>query len=98
MSPIRNATNVNCWAANGTLICGSATSPLEDIIFNNLKLEFIDNPLNDVASGNVDLRGALVPKPAYLPCIRAFLTKPVHGLAINGFQFDWTRPRAARPL
>ncbi|MGI4886924.1 MAG: glycoside hydrolase family 28 protein [Janthinobacterium lividum] len=94
---VRNVTftNVSCRAENGILLYGSAESALEDITFNNLKLEFVDSSLNDVAGGNVDLRGALVPKTSlFARDIPAFLAEHVNGLAINDFKLDWNNPRA----
>ncbi|WP_161599487.1 glycoside hydrolase family 28 protein [Hymenobacter nivis] len=94
---IRNVTftNVSCRAENGILLYGSAESPLQDITFNNLKLEFVDSPLNDVAGGNVDLRGALgAPTSLFARDIPAFLAEHVHGLILTDFKLDWTKPRA----
>jgi polygalacturonase len=94
---IRNVTftNVSCRSENGILLYGSTESPLEDVTFNNLKLEFVDSPLNDVAGGNVDLRGALGPQTSlFARDIPAFLAEHTNGLTINEFKLDWTRPRA----
>ncbi len=88
-------TNVSCKAENGILLYGTDESALEDITFNNLKLEFTDSPLNDVAGGNVDLRGNLDPKfGLFARDIPAFLAEHVNGLTINDFKLEWTKPRA----
>ncbi len=88
-------TNVSCKAENGILLYGTAESPLEDITFNNLKMEFTDSPLNSVAGGNVDLRGNSDPKfGLFARDIPAFLAEHVNGLAIDDFKLEWTNPRA----
>ncbi len=40
---------------------GSKESIIEDIRFSNLTFELTDSKLNDVAGGNIDLRGAMRP-------------------------------------
>ncbi len=97
LGKIKNVTftNVSCKAENGILLYGTAESALEDITFNNLKLEFVDSPLNDVAGGNVDLRGNLDPKfGLFARDIPGLLAEHVKGLTINGFKLEWTNPRA----
>ena len=89
-------TNVSCRAENGILLYGTEESALEDITFNGLKLEFADSPLNDVAGGNVDLRGNSDPRfGLFARDIPAFLAEHVNGLIINDFKLDWTNPRAS---
>ena len=89
-------TNVSCKAENGILLYGTDESVLEDITFNGLKMEFADSPLNDVAGGNVDLRGNSDPKfGLFARDITAFLAEHVNGLTINDFKVEWTDPRAS---
>ncbi|HEX8504726.1 MAG TPA: glycosyl hydrolase family 28 protein [Hymenobacter sp.] len=97
LGKIKNVTfnNVTCKAENGILLYGTAESALEDITFNGLRLEFADSPLNDVAGGNVDLRGNSDPKfGLFARDIPAFLAEHVNGLTINDFKLEWTNPRA----
>lgn len=94
---IKNVTfnNVSCQAENGILLYGTEESPLEDITFNNLKLDFTDSPLNEVAGGNVDLRGNSDPKfGLFARDIPAFLAQYVKGLTINDLKLEWINPRA----
>ena len=37
----------------------TAESVIEDVVFNDVNFELTDSKLNDVAGGNVDLRGVL---------------------------------------
>ena len=88
-------TNVRCKAENGILLYGTDESALVDSTFNNLKLEFVDSPLNDVAGGNADLRGALETKTnLFARNIPTFLAEHVDELIINDFKLSWTRPPA----
>lgn len=51
--------NINCKSENGILVYGTAESIIEDVTFDNISLEITNSALNDVAGGNIDLRGCI---------------------------------------
>jgi polygalacturonase len=87
-------SNIVCKGENGILLYGTAESVLQDISFNHIRFEFTDSKLNDVAGGNIDLRGCLNVKDGLFKSdIPGFLAQYVDGLSINDFQLQWTNPR-----
>lgn len=93
---IKNVTfsNVNCKAENGILIYGSEESRIQDIKFKNVTFEFIDSKLNDVAGGNIDLRGCLDEKQQlFARDIPGIYGQYVDGLSIEDFKLTWTGTR-----
>jgi polygalacturonase len=87
-------TNIICKGENGMLLYGTEESVLEDITFDHIRFEFTDSKLNDVAGGNIDLRGTLLTKTGLFKSeIPGFLADHVNGLFINDFQLTWTNPR-----
>lgn len=91
LGQIRNITfrDVTCKAENGILLFGSEESIIEDVRFENLRLELVDSKLNDVAGGNIDLRGAMGEKQLFSSDISAFYTQYVNNLSINGAEIKW---------
>jgi hypothetical protein len=86
--------NIICKGENGILLFGSEESMLEDISFNNIQFELTDSKLNDVAGGNIDLRGCMGEKTQlFARDIPAFLAQYVNGLHINHFTISWTNTR-----
>jgi len=87
-------TNIVCKGENGMLLYGTDESILQDISFNHIRFEFTDSPLNDVAGGNIDLRGTLRVKDGLFKSdIPGLLAQYVDGLTINDFQLQWNSPR-----
>lgn len=89
---IRNVRfdNITCRGENGILLYGTAESPLEDIAFHNLTFDFVDSKLNDVAGGNVDLRGNSDPRLGlFARSIPGLLAEHVNGLTIDEFKLNW---------
>jgi len=87
-------TNIICKGENGMLLYGTAESILQDIAFDHIRFEFTDSKLNDVAGGNIDLRGCLSLKEGLFKSdIPGLLAQYVDGLRINDFQLQWTNPR-----
>jgi len=87
-------TNIICKGENGMLLYGSGESLLQDISFNHIRFEFTDSKLNDLAGGNIDLRGTLRVKDGLFKSdIPGLLAENVDGLSINDFQLQWTNPR-----
>ena len=50
-------SNIICKSENGILLYGTPESIIEDVIFKDVRFELVDSKLNDVAGGNIDLRG-----------------------------------------
>ncbi len=51
--------NIICKGENQILLYGTPESIIEDVSFQNIRFELADSKLNDVAGGNIDLRGVL---------------------------------------
>jgi hypothetical protein len=85
LGQIRNVSfrDITCKGENGILIYGSEESIIEDVRFENLQFEFTDSKLNNVAGGNIDLRGAMGEKQLFSSDISAFYAQYVHNLTLN---------------
>lgn len=81
--------NIICRGDNGMLVYGSDESIIEDVSFNHIRFGITDSKLNEVAGGNVDLRGASIEKPLFSRDIPGLLAQYVKGLIINDFQLYW---------
>jgi polygalacturonase len=86
--------NITCKGENGILLYGTEESVIENVTFNNLTFELADSKLNDVAGGNVDLRGCSGEKSQlFQRDIPGFLAENVNGLIIENFRLEWTGTR-----
>ena len=85
--------NIICKGENGMLLYGSDESMLEDISFDHIRFELTDSKLNDVAGGNIDLRGSSLQKSLFERDIPGFYAQYFKGLRINDFQLQWTNTR-----
>ncbi len=86
-------SNIICKGENGMLIYGSDESIIEDVSFDHIRFELTDSKLNDVAGGNVDLRGSSLQMSLFERDIPGLLAQYVKDLRINDFQLDWTNTR-----
>ncbi|WP_375418264.1 glycoside hydrolase family 28 protein [uncultured Hymenobacter sp.] len=87
--------NITCRGENGILLYGTPESVIEDVTFSGLTFEVLPSKLNDVAGGNVDLRGVIGAKnQIFARDIPAFLAEHVKNLTINDFKLDWGSARA----
>jgi polygalacturonase len=87
-------TNITCKSENGILLYGTDESILENISFKNITFELTDSKLNDVAGGNIDLRGCLDPEQQlFQHDIPAFYAQKIKGLTIEDFKLKWTGTR-----
>ena len=96
LGKIRNIKfdHINCKSENGFLLYGTEESNLENIEFHNVTFEFADSKLNDVAGGNIDLRGCLGDdKQLFQRDLPAFLAQYITGLTIENFRLVWTNTR-----
>lgn len=85
--------NIICKGENGMLVYGSDESVLEDISFNHVRFELTDSKLNEVAGGNIDLRGSSLEKSLFEHDIPGLYAQYVNGLRINDFQLKWMKTR-----
>lgn len=87
-------SNIICKSENGILIYGTEESIIENVTFDQVSFELIDSKLNEVAGGNVDLRGCLVEKnQLFQRDLPALLAQHINGLVIENFQLQWTGTR-----
>lgn len=85
--------NIICKGENGMLVYGSDESIIEDVSFNHIRFELTDSKLNDVAGGNVDLRGASIQQQLFKRDIPALLIQYAKNVRINDFELTWTKAR-----
>ncbi|WP_429265074.1 glycoside hydrolase family 28 protein [Mucilaginibacter sp. 3215] len=82
--------NINCKGENGMLVYGSNESVIQDVRFDNVSFELINSKLNDVAGGNIDVRGALYEKDQLFASeIPGLMANYVNGLTIAHFKIKW---------
>jgi len=86
--------HINCTGENGILVYGTDESVIEDVVFNDVNFELTDSKLNDVAGGNVDLRGVLGYKnQIFKRDIPGLLIENAKNISIDNFKLSWTNPR-----
>jgi len=93
MGKIKNVhfNNIICKGENGMLVYGCEESVIEDLGFDNVSFEITDSKLNEVAGGNVDLRGALYPADQlFQRDIPGLLIRYASNVSINRFKLVWT--------
>ncbi|MEP7143510.1 MAG: glycosyl hydrolase family 28 protein [Ferruginibacter sp.] len=86
--------DIICKGENGILVYGSAESIIEDVHFNNITFELTDSKLNNVAGGNIDLRGAMRDtEQLFARDIPGLLLQYVKDVSINDFKLVWSNTR-----
>ena len=86
--------NIICKGENGMLVWGTKESVIKNLSFKNIVFELTDSKLNEVAGGNIDLRGVSGEKnQIFARDIPGFLAQNVDGLTIEDFKLSWTNPR-----
>ena len=96
LGKIRNVkfNNIICKGENGMLIYGTDESMIEDVSFNGISFEFTDSKLNDVAGGNIDLRGVMrEQEQLFQRDIPGVLIQYARNVTINDFKLKWTDTR-----
>jgi polygalacturonase len=87
-------SNIICEGENGLLVYGSKESVIEDIVFDHVRFTLKDSKLNEVAGGNIDLRGCLYPQEQlFKRDIPGFLAAYVEGLRITDYSQTWEATR-----
>ena len=82
--------NIICKGESGMIIYGSDESIIEDILFSHVRFELADSKLNEVAGGNIDLRGSSLQKSLFERDIPGLYAQYIKRLRINDFQLEWT--------
>ncbi len=86
--------NIICKGDAGMLLYATNESAIKNVSFKNITFELVDTKLNDVAGGNIDLRGGIGTKETlFARDIPGFLAENVDGLTIDDFKLTWTNPR-----
>ncbi|MGZ3754919.1 MAG: glycoside hydrolase family 28 protein [Mucilaginibacter sp.] len=86
--------NIICKSDAGIVVYGTSESIIKNVSFKNISFELVDTKLNDIAGGNIDLRGARGTKnQLFARDIPAFLVENIDGLTIDDFKLTWTNPR-----
>jgi polygalacturonase len=86
--------NIICKGDAGMLIYATAESTIKNISFKNIAFELVDSKINEIAGGNIDMRGAMGNKNVlFARDIPAFLAERIEGLTIDDFKVTWTNQR-----
>jgi hypothetical protein len=86
--------NIICKGEAGMLVYGTDESIIHNVSFKNITFELVDSKLNDIAGGNIDLRGVIGDKnQIFARDIPGLLADHVDGLTIEDFKLTWTNPR-----
>ena len=92
LGQIRNVTirNINCKSENGILIYGTDENIIENVRLENIDLVLTNSDLNEVAGGNIDLRGCLdFNKSLISHDIPGLYAQYVNGLSVIDFSLEW---------
>jgi polygalacturonase len=91
LGKIKNVTfrDITCTGESGILLYGSEESIIEDLRFDNIRFTFRNSKLNDVAGGNIDLRGAMGDRQLFASDISAFYAQHVKNLTLNEVDIRW---------
>jgi len=86
--------NIICKGDAGMLIYSTKESLVKNVSFKNITFEFVGSKINDVAGGNIDLRGGMgVKNTLFARDIPGLLAENVEDLTIDDFKLVWTNPR-----
>jgi polygalacturonase len=91
LGKIKNLTfrDIFCNGDNGILMYGSDESQIENIQFHNLHFTFRKGNSNEVAGGNIDLRGALGNNQLFAFDISAIYAQHITNLTLNQIKINW---------
>jgi polygalacturonase len=77
---------------SGIIVHGWENSPIEDLVFDNVKLRIANSPINDSYGGNFDLRPTYVlEKAVFKHDIPGFYCCYADGIRIKDFQLEWEK-------
>lgn len=91
LGQIKNVTfrDINCMGESGILVYGSDESKIEDVKFEHIFFKLNNSKRNNVAGGNIDLRGALGDMQLFSSDISAFYAQYVKNLTLNNITINW---------
>lgn len=82
--------DITCKGENGILIYGSEENIIEDVKLENIDLVITNSDLNEVAGGNIDLRGCLdFNKSLISHDIPGLYAQYIKGLSVIDFSLEW---------
>jgi len=81
--------DIICIGESGILIFGSDESVVEDVQFENVRFNLVKSRLNNIAGGNIDLRGCLGDRQLFEADISAFYAQYVENLSLNNVRIQW---------
>ena len=86
-------SHITCKGDNGILVYGSKESSIDGLSFDHIDFELTDSKLNNVAGGNVDLRGALGDSTQlFKRDIPGMLIHFADKVSITDFKLTWSGP------
>lgn len=87
-------SNIICKSENQILLYGTPESIIEDVVFKDIRFELTDSKLNDVAGGNIDLRGVLGQKNGLFQSdIAGIMMSYVKDIRLEDVSLQWTNTR-----
>ena len=87
-------SNIICKGENQILLYGTPESIIEDVTFRDIRFELTDSKLNDVAGGNIDLRGVSgVKNGLFASDIPAISASYIKDLKLYNVALRWTNTR-----
>ena len=91
LGQIKNVTfrDIACTGESGILLYGSEESTIEDLRFENILFTLRNSKLNDIAGGNIDLRGAMGDRQLFASDISAFYAQHIKNLTLKEVDIRW---------
>jgi polygalacturonase len=87
-------SNIICKGENGMLVYGSKESVIDGLSFDHIVFDLDDSPLNNVAGGNVDLRGCIGDSIGlFARDIPGLLIHYAKNVSINNFKLNWVNTK-----
>ncbi|WP_308635476.1 glycoside hydrolase family 28 protein [Paenibacillus silvisoli] len=93
LGSVRNVTftNITVKSEHGIVLYGSEERPIENVTFQHVRMLVKSGPLQESFGGNLDFRPALDDHlKVFSHDIPALYAKHVKGLAIHGFDLEWS--------
>lgn len=88
-------SNIIARGENGILVYGTPESMIENLSFDHISLQIVDSKLNEVAGGNVDLRGCMGDSLGlFARDLPGFLLQYTKGVTITNVSLDWADTKA----
>jgi len=83
-------SNIVARGESGIVVCGDAKSPVEDLVFDNVRLSLVNSPLTESFGGNFDLRpNADRSRAIFAHDIPSLYACHTRNLRIADFEMEW---------